>query len=332
MSTTGKCCAFDTTSSFYPLNCLERSSSSKIRLLFVHFRIDQAYLLCHLSRSTAKLCQMRVLETTLRELNSFSPNASAMVAAGSPKSSIVNLSRCRPPHPLRPGQPVLLRQRRPPRPPLSARQPQGKLVRVLSGHIWDVAVDLRRNSPDFGKWAGFHLKPQSPEGRPRAPLDPRRLRPRLPRPLRHRRSPLQNHRPLLPRRRRSILWNDPTSPSPGPSKPSMAYFLRSAPRMRWRTLTAADLPASRLGIKSLPLQPWLKPHVTLSSGSCKQIPRSVFRIPGRREDRTAGVLLHFFIAFTAALICYGSVTATCRHSSTILCSAALSTAARFIRW
>src|SRR5271154_457260 len=40
-------------------------------------------------------------------------------------------------------------------------RPQGKLIRVLSGHIWDVAVDLRRNSPDFGKWAGFHLKAQS---------------------------------------------------------------------------------------------------------------------------------------------------------------------------
>ncbi len=40
-------------------------------------------------------------------------------------------------------------------------KPQGKLVRVLSGHIWDVAIDLRRNSPDFGKWAGFHLKAQS---------------------------------------------------------------------------------------------------------------------------------------------------------------------------
>ena len=41
-------------------------------------------------------------------------------------------------------------------------RPQGKLVRVLSGHIWDVAVDLRRNSPDYGRWAGFHLKTESP--------------------------------------------------------------------------------------------------------------------------------------------------------------------------
>lgn len=38
------------------------------------------------------------------------------------------------------------------------QRPQGKLVRVLSGQIWDVAVDLRRESPDFGKWTGIHLK------------------------------------------------------------------------------------------------------------------------------------------------------------------------------
>ena len=37
-------------------------------------------------------------------------------------------------------------------------RPQGKLVRALSGHIWDVAVDLRRGSPDFGKWAGVDLR------------------------------------------------------------------------------------------------------------------------------------------------------------------------------
>ena len=43
-------------------------------------------------------------------------------------------------------------------------KPQGKLVRVLSGHIWDVAVDLRRGSPDFGKWAGFDLRPRNDAG------------------------------------------------------------------------------------------------------------------------------------------------------------------------
>jgi dTDP-4-dehydrorhamnose 3,5-epimerase len=36
-------------------------------------------------------------------------------------------------------------------------KPQGKLVRVVAGAVFNVAVDLRRSSPDFGKWVGVEL-------------------------------------------------------------------------------------------------------------------------------------------------------------------------------
>lgn len=36
-------------------------------------------------------------------------------------------------------------------------QPQGKLVRVTQGAVWDLAVDLRRSSPRFGQWVGVEL-------------------------------------------------------------------------------------------------------------------------------------------------------------------------------
>jgi dTDP-4-dehydrorhamnose 3,5-epimerase len=37
------------------------------------------------------------------------------------------------------------------------QQPQGKLVRLVAGEVFDVAVDLRRSSPTFGRWVGARI-------------------------------------------------------------------------------------------------------------------------------------------------------------------------------
>ena len=85
------------------------------------------------------------------------------------------------------------------------QQPQGKLVRVVEGEVYDVAVDMRRASPTFGQWAGVRL----------SAANKRMLW--VPKGFAHGFLVLSEHAEFLykttdfyaPQYERSLLWNDP---------------------------------------------------------------------------------------------------------------------------
>jgi len=85
------------------------------------------------------------------------------------------------------------------------RQPQGKLVRVIVGEVYDVAVDLRRSSPNFGQWYGVRLSAEN------------QLQVWVPEGFAHGFVVLSDHAEFLykttdywaPEHERCIAWNDP---------------------------------------------------------------------------------------------------------------------------
>ena len=84
--------------------------------------------------------------------------------------------------------------------------PQGKLVRVTQGAAWDVAVDIRRDSPTFGRWVGVELSAEN------------RRQMWIPEGLAHGFLALQDNTHFLYKTtdvyakdcERAIVWNDPT--------------------------------------------------------------------------------------------------------------------------
>ena len=110
-------------------------------------------------------------------------------------------------------------------------KPQGKLVRVVAGAVWDVAVDLRRSSPRFGKWAGVEL---SADNRRQLWVPPG---------FGHAFLTLSEHAEFLykttdywyPEHERSIAWNDPELAIAWPLEgalPSLANKDAQAPGLR----------------------------------------------------------------------------------------------------
>ena len=108
--------------------------------------------------------------------------------------------------------------------------PQGKLVRVIEGEIWDVAVDVRRGSPAYGRFVrGAALGREL-----RAALRAAGARARLPGHERDaRRSSTSAREPYDPKAEFGIAWNDPDLAIPWPTQsPLLSERDRRAPRLR----------------------------------------------------------------------------------------------------
>jgi dTDP-4-dehydrorhamnose 3,5-epimerase len=114
------------------------------------------------------------------------------------------------------------------------QQPQGKLVRVVAGEVFDVAVDLRRSSRTFGRCATFNLD-----------ADSKRIA-WIPPGFAHGFLVLSDYAEVLykttdyyaPRHERSLLWNDPAL--------GIRWPLRGAPVLSARDADAPPLAKAEL--------------------------------------------------------------------------------------